>query len=483
MRTLGVLPLGRVGLALVPLCCIAFMSVSAVFAQERPLILEEVTVIDGAGNPPRERVSILIQDGHITSVGAKGSLPHPPGVETKHLPGRFVMPGLIDMHAHVTVIIFGDADGRPSSRQRYDRNVSEQVLRTLLAFGITTVRNAAAPSAEGVKLRDDVASGRIPGPRIFTAGEALDHFRGRQGPFVYVGSGLDVRREIERQARQRVDFIKLYAKLPARLAAAAIQTAHAHGLKVIGHLGETSWKEAANLGIDGICHGASWDSATLPREKRSAYGKSSKPYLKKRLDWIDWLDLDGPEISEMISALVQHRVVVDTTLIAYETKFRGNDPLYVESPDLTFVPEPVLNMWRRGDSPTSDWTSEDHERARALWPRVLALIKLYSDRGVRLVAGTDIPNPWVIPGASLHRELELLASAGIPPQVVIQMATKNAAEALGILGEAGTVEVGKLADLVVLTSNPLDQIGNTRKIEFVVQRGKILESQPTMNRP
>jgi imidazolonepropionase-like amidohydrolase len=113
----------------------------------------------------------------------------------------------------------------------------------------------------------------------------------------------------------------------------------------------------------------------------------------------------------------------------------------------------------------------------------LALIKLYSDRGVRLVAGTDIPNPWVIPGASLHRELELLVSAGIPPQVVIQMATKNAAEALGIVGEVGTVEVGKLADLVVLTSNPLDQIGNTRKIEFVVQRGKVLESQPTMNRP
>jgi imidazolonepropionase-like amidohydrolase len=184
----------------------------------------------------------------------------------------------------------------------------------------------------------------------------------------------------------------------------------------------------------------------------------------------------------MISALVQHHVVVDPTLIAYDTKFRDHDPLYVESPDLIFVPQPVLNMWRHGNSSTSGWTSADRERARALWPKVLALTKLYYDRGVHLVAGTDIPNPWVIPGASLHRELELLVSAGIPPQEVITMATRNAAEALGISGESGTVEVGKLADLVVLTSNPLEEIRNTREMEFVIRRGRISDSHPSLRR-
>jgi imidazolonepropionase-like amidohydrolase len=134
-----------------------------------------------------------------------------------------------------------------------------------------------------------------------------------------------------------------------------------------------------------------------------------------------------------------------------------------------------LNLWRHEGQPTFGWTKEDHQRARALWTKLLALVKLYHDRGVRLVAGTDVPNPWVVPGASLHRELELLASAGIPLQEVIGMATKNAADALGISGEVGTVEAGKAADLVVLTSNPLKSISNLRDIEYVIQAGRIID--------
>ncbi len=454
--------------------CLALLTgASPLPAQERALFLEDVTIIDGTNSPPMEHASILIQRGRIAAVGHNGTILRPPEIETRRLPGRYVIPGLIDMHAHVAIFV-GDATDAGQSNYHYDRKVSEQVLRTLLAFGIMTVRNPAAPAVEGVRLRDDVAAGKIAGPRIFTSGEGIDHFA-QPGPFVYVESEGDVRTEVRRQALARVDLIKLYSRLPEQLVAAAIREGHAQGLKVIGHLGATSWKQGADLGIDGICHGAPWDSATLPAAKRSGYESSTKPYLKKRMDWLEALDLDGDEIRAMILALVRHHVVVDPTVIAYETKFRSNDAFYLEAPDLTLVPDPVLHLWRTERPPTFGWTKEDHQRAQALWPKLLALIKLYHDRGVRLVAGSDLPNPWVVPGASLHRELELLASAGIPPQEVIGMATKNAADALGISGEVGTVETGKAADLVVLTSNPLKSISNTRQIEYVIQGGRMID--------
>jgi len=119
----------------------------------------------------------------------------------------------------------------------------------------------------------------------------------------------------------------------------------------------------------------------------------------------------------------------------------------------------------------SNWTADDFRRAHAVWPKLPELIKLYHDHGVTLLAGSDLPNPWVIPGVSFHQELALLAEAGISPRNILKIATRNGAEALGILGDVGTLEPGKRADLVVLSADPLVDIRNTRKIEKVMQGG------------
>ncbi|MBI3448984.1 MAG: amidohydrolase family protein, partial [Acidobacteria bacterium] len=135
------------------------------------VVLKGATLIDGTGEPPRPNAVVVVEEGRIVRVGDATSFPIPEGAEVKDLTGRFLIPGLIDMHAHVAIL---PPDERGRLKDHDDRTVSERVLKILLASGITTVRNPAAPAADGVALREAVRSGRIAGPRIFTAGEALN---------------------------------------------------------------------------------------------------------------------------------------------------------------------------------------------------------------------------------------------------------------------------------------------------------------------
>jgi imidazolonepropionase-like amidohydrolase len=136
----------------------------------RAVLIEHVTVIDGTGGPPVRNVDVLVQEGRIRAV-AEG-MKAPPHVRVMRSRGKFLIPGLIDMHAHVAYLDWATRDGRPFGT--YDRATSERTLQLMLAWGITTVRNPAAPTLEGVELRDDVAAAKIQGPRIFTAGEILN---------------------------------------------------------------------------------------------------------------------------------------------------------------------------------------------------------------------------------------------------------------------------------------------------------------------
>jgi hypothetical protein len=136
--------------------------------------------------------------------------------------------------------------------------------------------------------------------------------------------------------------------------------------------------------------------------------------MKARILWLERLHVQGPEVAAAVDTLARHHVAVDPTLIAYVTKLRGDDPQYIASPDFKHVPAPMMADWKKGTF-VSDWSEEDFRRAHAVWPKLLELVKLYHDRGVTLLAGSDLPNPWVIPGVSFHQELALLAEAGIPP--------------------------------------------------------------------
>jgi imidazolonepropionase-like amidohydrolase len=391
------------------------------------VILEGASLIDGTGSPPRNDSVVVLKDERILTVTDKGSYTtYPKDSEIVNLTGRFLIPGLFDMHAHVAGVL----------DLSYNQTISENTLEALLDNGITTIRNPGGPTKESVALRDAVAAGQIKGPQIFTAGRLIN---GLPFPTRFVetiaNTEAEVREEVKRQADAGVDYVKLYVGLYPNLVKTAINEAHNQGIKVIGHLYLTSWTDAANLGIDALTHGVPVSPFLLSKDKREIFIENGRGPFDHFL-WLNLVDLNSTKINEMINALVKNKVPVDPTLSIYEAMLK--------------------------DDPQNQY----------LWSKVLQLTKMLYDHGVTIMSGTDIPNLGLIPGISLHHELELLVKSGINPLNVIKIATGNGAEALGILDDVGTIESGKQADMIILNANPIINIRNIGAIEGVIEDGQ-----------
>ena len=378
--------------------------------------------------------------------------------------GKFVYPGFIDMHVHA---LLHPWTAKGEIAPRYDRDQVLRMFRLLLEHGVTTIRDPGSETEAAVTLRRMLEKGDAAEPRLITAGRILNASSFAPEPFIEVRTPDDVRREIAWQKAAGVDFIKVYASMPLDLVKVAIDEAHRLQLPVVGHLQRTTWTEAAKLGIDGVSHAAPWSAEYLAAEKRAAYPQT----LFGRVYWLESVDLESHAFRELTDALVKSGLSVDPTLIAMHTKFFGDDARWLENPDNKLVPE-LAAGWRAG-SFTRDWKPEQYAAAKAAWPKLLAFTKLLFDRNVLLTVGTDAPTPWIVPGASFHSEMELLASAGIPNAAVLRMATRNAAIALR-RDDIGLIRPGAYADLVVMTLDPLTDIRNTRSIETVIVRGKPL---------
>jgi imidazolonepropionase-like amidohydrolase len=210
----------------------------------------------------------------------------------------------------------------------------------------------------------------------------------------------------------------------------------------------TSWTDAANLGIDALAHGVPVSPFLLPSgDKREQFLQNGGGPFDHFL-WLDLVDLNSMEIKEMIHALVENDIPVDPTLSIYEAMLK-----------------------EVGDN--DDGFSDPQNQLR--WAKVLQLTKIMYDNGVQILSGTDIPNFGLIPGASLHNELELLAEAGIKPLEVIKIATNNGATALGIDDRVGTIQPEKQADMIILSANPIENISNTKEIEAVLVDGRFAD--------
>jgi imidazolonepropionase-like amidohydrolase len=414
-------------------------------------VLVGPTLIDGTGDPPKPNAVIIINGNKIVAVTNETQYRdqyyyyslinnnETARVNILNLTGKYVIPGLFDMHAHVAGV----------RKNSYNQNFSENALEMLLDYGVTTIRSPAGPTNESIALKHNVSKGNIEGPEIFTAGVLLN---GPQIPIPFVEKQISTeeqaREEVRLQAEAGVDFVKLYVGLPPNLVKAAIDEAHSLGIRVIGHLYMTSWTDAANLGIDALAHGVPVSPFLLPSgDKREQFLENGGGPFDHFL-WLDLVDLNSTEIKEMINALVENDIPVDPTLSIYEAMLKE-------------------------DGDDDDGFSDPQNQLR--WAKVLQLTKIMYDNGVQILSGTDIPNFGLVPGASLHNELELLVEAGIKPLEVIKIATNNGATALGIEDRVGTIQPEKQADMIILSANPIENISNTKEIEAVLVDGRFVD--------
>lgn len=433
-------------------------------------VLEGATLIIGDSSVPIERSVVIIENDKIIEVGILGEISYPEDAEVINLKGRWILPGFMDLHFHIF-------------------NIEQlEVLNTLLQFGVTTIRNAAASPEFGVELKEKLINGEIIGPRMLTAGELIDitgGFWSNAPNAVGVETVEEIKAEVRRQAGLGVDFVKLYAHLEPDLIQAGIEEAKSLGLKTMGHLGKTGWGHAAEMGINALTHSGTatptWE--LVPVQQRSRFKDFFAPHQKPEFDhtligpWYALVDLDGPEMAKMVSSIVKNNVEVNPTLVTEEVMFWGDDPNIREALLPNYAPVNLRNKWGEGPHPyTASWSKESLDQAKKVFQINQEIVRRLHEAGVLITIGTDFPLPWITPGVALHREMLLLYNAGIPALDVITIATRNGAEALGILDEVGTIEIGKQADFVVLSADPLEDIRNTRKIESVYLDGNLVHS-------
>ena len=433
-------------------------------------VLEGATLISGTGAAPQHESVIVIEGERILRVGRVGEFRYDEGVTVENLSGKYVLPGFIDVHVHPR--LGAEAD----------------TMRMLLEFGITSIRipglGFEQHDMHGIELRDKIEKGRMVGPRINTGAKIIEGPTKTFPPDIEVHSIEEIRAEVRRQADLGVDLVKLYWNTPPEFVRAAIDEAHGLGLQVLGHLRTTSWTDAAKAGIDGLVHNIpsslAWELA--PPDERMALSQLRRPgsYRDFYARLANLIDLDGPWFDELVSALKDSNVTVDPTLVTLQTLAFGDDLGVLKKLEPQLATSAIHATWGenwQAGNPYALNGPQQPTSGKALFPIAKEVTRRFHSRGVHLAVGTDVGMPWITPGVSFHREMELLVEAGIAPADVLVLATRNGAEAMQVDDERGTIQPGKLADLVVLRDSPLEAISNTRSIEAVYKGGQRLGTQ------
>jgi len=443
--------------------------VRAFVKEDAPVIaLTHVRVIDGTGAAPRAGQTLVLAGGKIAALGDDARVRIPDGAKVLDLAGHTVIPGLVGMHDHMYYI----APGSPPAL--YPEH-AHSFPRLYLAGGVTTIRTTGSiePYTD-LELKRQIDAGDVPGPRMHVTGPYLEG-QGAYTPQMHqLKDADDARRTVEYWIAEGVSNFKAYMHITPEELRAAVETAHAHGLKITGHLCSIGFREAAALGIDDLEHGLVVDTEFFPGKKP---GECPSPAdaTKAMLP----LEVTSGPIFETIRDLVAHHVAVTSTLPVFEISVPNRAPLDARILDAMLPDARIAYLRRRNqvadNAAKSDWP--------VLFKKELEFEHEFVKQGGLLLAGLD-PTGYggVIAGFGDQREVELLVEAGFTPVEAIQIATANGAQFLGELDKIGTLAEGKLADLVVINGDPASNIKDIEKVELVFKDGvgydsaKLIES-------
>lgn len=400
--------------------------------------LTHVLLVDGTGAPPRPDQTVIIQQGRITRVGPAGNARVPTGAVSMDLNGHTLIPGLIGLHNH----LFYTAAGGRAAQMSYTGP------RLYLASGITTIRTAGgrSPYAE-INLRENINRGLVPGPHIHLTAPYITGVEGG-GSMDVVTSPEEARRFVAYWASEGATWIKAYTDIGRAELGAAIKEAHRRGVKVTGHLCSVSFREAVELGIDNLEHGMLTASDFDPSKQPDVCPVAT-------IGRNNLADVRSETAKSVIQKMVRRKVSMTSTLAVYEPFVAGRptkDPrvLNAMSPE---VRTSYLKIRNEIDSIGSGPIGTEGLQS------AMAFEKEFVEAGGLLAAGVDPTGlGGALAGYGDQRNYELLIEAGFSPAQTIQIMTLNGARILGVQQRLGSVEAGKLADLVVLkgdlTSRP-----------------------------
>lgn len=434
------------------------------------------TAVDPASERRIENAWMAVAGGRISGLG-RGPLPRGcDPARTQHLRGKFVLPGFIDAHAHITATGMQQIEvkeGVVTVRMESVDRITQHNARIALARGVTTVRNPGGDPEANARYDRNVASGEWQGPEARHAGAVIEPPPFVGDTFAYPRNDAEWDAEAARQAALGMTFFKLYVDLTEAELAAGIRAAHQHGLKAIAHLNAVSWTRAAELGVDGLEHALPTSADLLEPAARATYLAQQEPSSKFMYRWFELADYDGPQIRRMVALLAEKKIPVNLTLIVNQLVYNIDDidRIVPEQEMADALPEVLAVYLPQLRASAAGWTPEDFDRARAVFPKVLEFARVLHEAGVPMMIGTDGGG-----GSFLAQELELHVKAGIPVWDVLRMATSETADLLGMGTRIGRLNPGFEADLVILDADPLADIGNTAKVHGVLNNGQWLKA-------
>lgn len=428
------------------------------------------TVIDGTGRDPIDDAVVLIDGERIDAVFRRGDMELPVDTEVLDISGSTVIPGLIDCHVHVGVL----ADN--SFLQVEDpKGLADLFMTTLLSHGVTTVRDTGNFDPDAVFRA--FKEGKANWPRFFGAGTILDGPADPPAPWRWLAIIDDeesARREAAKLIDAGMDFLKVYVWATLPVLRAVISEAHRRGVRVAAHVGHmVTVEEAVKVGVDALEH-VRIGRELIPEDRMDEFRGLTGRILDPLVGWQPWrfVDPESDLADNLISLMAERGTYITPTLTLSQAILLGNTPEAINPAGLDEMPDAVAEQWSQYAYPF-DYSDTDWEQAPVELRNQMAFIGRAQQGGVNVTAGTDLTNPFVVPGHSMHEELRLLVEGcGFSPMDAIVAATSRAAELLGQGDELGSVEKRKVADLVVLDGDPTDDIRNTRKIAAVYKGGE-----------